>query len=427
MVACAAMNVVIISIGTELTTGQTVDTNATWLSARMTEIGATVVGRLTVGDDLGDIRRAILQALTQADTTILTGGLGPTPDDLTRFALAEAIDRPLEEHVGTLDAIRAIFNRMGRTMSPSNAVQALLPRGCEMIPNVHGTAPGISFQHEGKRLIALPGVPPEMMTMFKEKVRPMLGVLGGSVRISLGHLHCFGISESKVGELLADMMARDRNPQVGTTVAQAVISVRVRAMGSSEKEAQTLLRLDITEIRRRLGRAVFGEGEDTLESVVAGMLLSMGLTIATAESCTGGLLAKRLTDVPGSSAYFLCGYVTYANTAKTDLLEVSPQLLASHGAVSEPVAQSMASGCRMAAGSDIALSLTGIAGPAGGGSPAKPVGLVYAGMADEAGVEAMALRLGEHLPRGEIRERACSAALNLLRLRLLSLDANESP
>lgn len=425
MVTCAAMDVVIISIGAELTTGQTVDANATWLSARLTELGATVVGRLTIGDDLGDIRGAIRQALARADTTILTGGLGPTPDDLTRLAVAEAIDRPLEEHAGAIDAIREIFDRMGRTMSPSNTAQAMIPTGCEMIPNAHGTACGISYKQSGKRLVALPGVPSEMMAMFEEEVRPLLTTVVGSARISVGILQCFGISESKVGELLADMMARDRNPQVGTTVAQGVIGVRVRAVSGDEADAHTLLRSDMSETRRRLGHAVFGEGEDTLESVVGGMLKARGLTLATAESCTGGLLAKRLTDIPGSSAYFLRGYVTYADAAKTDLLGVSPELMASHGAVSEQAARAMASACRTAASADFALSLTGIAGPAGGDSSSKPVGLVYIGMADEGGVEVKTLRLGEHLRRGEIRERACSAALNLLRLRLLSLDVNE--
>ncbi len=417
------MNAVILSIGTELTTGQIVDTNAAWASAELTRLGARVAEQVTVGDDVDAIRAAIVRALDESDVVIVTGGLGPTPDDLTRQALAEAIDQPLEEDSEALAQIRAMFERLQRPMSGSNKIQAMIPRGCEMIPNAHGTAPGIRYGRDGGQLFALPGVPAEMKAMFVAAVAPVVRGLTGGTRTYQARLVCYGISEAKLGDLLGDLMIRDRNPLVGTTASCGVLSVRVVAQGQDEADAKRLATEDLTEIRRRVGRAVFGEGDDSLESVVARLLTRDHRTIATAESCTGGLLAKRLTDLPGSSEHFLRGYVTYSNQAKSDLLHVAPELILSMGAVSEAVAEAMASGCRTEAGSDFALSITGIAGPTGGSTPAKPVGLVYLGLADSAGVEVKRLLLGEHLSRTEIRDRACSAALNLLRLRLLRSGA----
>jgi nicotinamide-nucleotide amidase len=413
------MNAVILSIGTELTTGQNVDTNAAWLSARLTPMGVRVIRHVTVGDNLEPVREAIGQSLEECDLVVITGGLGPTPDDLTRRAVAEAIRQPLEENADALGQIRSLFQSWGRPMSDANRVQAMIPRNCDVIPNARGTAPGIRYRGEGTQLFALPGVPAEMMAMFDAAVVPALATRTGDGGACDRRLLCFGISEAKVGELLGDLMARDRNPLVGTTASHGVISVRIVAIGQNEAEAAKSAGADSAEIRRRLGHAVFGEGDDSLESVVARLLKERNRTLATAESCTGGLLAKRVTDVPGSSAYFLRGYVTYSNESKSDLVNVPPELIATHGAVSEAVAGAMAAGCRLAAGSGIGLSITGIAGPGGGNPPEKPVGLVYLGLAGETGVETKRLLLGSHLARAEIRDRACSAALNLLRLRLL--------
>ena len=214
-------------------------------------------------------------------------------------------------------------------------------------------------------------------------------------------------------------MGHDRTPLVGTTADRGVIGIRVIAYGPSEAEARSLIQADEQEIRRRLGDAVFGEGEATLESVVGSLLRKQGMTVATAESCTGGLLAKRLTDVPGSSAWFQCGYVTYSNEAKIELLGVSSDLIRSDGAVSEAVAGAMASGCGTRSGCDFSISITGIAGPAGGSAPTKPVGLVFIGLADSRGIEVRKALLGDHLDRKEVRDRSCGIALNMLRLRLL--------
>jgi len=295
----------------------------------------------------------------------------------------------------------------------------MLPSGCELLSNPRGTAPGIHYCRDETHLYALPGVPTEMKVMFNQSIAPLLMTVPGDQRPREGRLQCFGMSEAKVGELLADLMARDRNPLVGITASDAVLTIRVFGRGRDATEIEELIEADACEIRSRLGDAIFGEGDDTLESVVGGLLATHGQTIATAESCTGGLLAKRLTDIPGSSVYFLQGSITYSNWAKEQLLDVPEKLLIEHGAVSEQVAGAMASGCRTKAGSDFALSVTGIAGPGGGQPPDKPVGLVWFGMAYAGGVQAKRALLGEHLGRAEVRDRACKAALNLFRLHLL--------
>ncbi len=416
------VNAIIMSCGSELVTGQCVDTNSAWLSAQLTPLGVHVVEHVTVGDDQARLTSAIRRALENAELVILTGGLGPTLDDITRDALASALDKPLVESAEALKQIRAFYDRWQRPMPESNRRQALIPQGCAVIPNPRGTAPGIRFVDGNRRLYAFPGIPAEMQAMFRAEVLPQFDTGTGGARIESARLLCFGISEAKLGENLSDIMQRGRNPSVGTTASNAILTVRILADGASAAEARTLLRTDVDEIRRRLGTVIFGEGDDTLESVVARLLIDQQKTIATAESCTGGLLAKRFTDIPGSSAYFLRGYVAYADAAKVELLRVPADLLSRHGAVSDKVAEAMAIGCRRAAGADYALSITGIAGPSGGSPPEKPIGLVYIGLAHPTGVETLRILCGDHLTRDEIRDRSCKTALNLLRLRLLGVD-----
>ncbi len=420
------MRAEIISIGDELTRGLALDTNSAWLSQRLAALGIAVRRHQTIADDQADIRQSISDAAASAEIVLITGGLGPTADDLTRPALAEALGEPLETDQQALADLEAFFARLDRPMTESNRVQAERPRGAVTIRNSRGTAPGIRARLGTATIYVMPGVPGEMMTMFEQSIVPELTALAGDRVIAARTLHCFGVAEATVGEKIAHLMRRGRNPSVGTTAKDAVISVRIVAegnrgiseIGSSDPTAQQMLDRDADEIRSLLGTAVFGEEIDTLESVVAAELIRRGLTIATAESCTGGLLAKRLTDTAGSSAYFLRGFVTYSNQAKTDLLGVPESMLAAHGAVSEPVAASMASGCRQACNADYALSITGIAGPTGG-TPDKPVGLVCIGLADRTDVRATRHLFGEHLTRAEIRDRTCKTALNLLRLRLL--------
>lgn len=415
------MNAIILSVGTELVTGQCLDTNSAWLAGRLAERGVTTLEHRTVGDDPGHLAYALREGMAAADVVIVTGGLGPTLDDLTRDAIAAAVGSPLEENAEALGQIEAFFRRIDRAVSESNRRQALVPRGGGVIANPRGTAPGIAWPAEAPRIWALPGVPAEMKVMFEQSVAAALGPAAGESGIRVRRLLCFGVTEARLGEQIADLMARGRNPLVGTTASDAVLTVRIVAASETAAEAARLADDDAVEVRRRIGSAVFGEEDDTLQSVVARLLRAQGKTIATAESCTGGLLAEWLTETSGSSAYFLRGLVTYSNQAKIDELGVSPDEIAKHGAVSEAVAKAMAIGCRAAAGSDFALSITGIAGP-GGGSEEKPVGLVHVGLADGERVVVRRFTFGEHLTRREIRDRSVKAAINMLRLRMLQAD-----
>jgi nicotinamide-nucleotide amidase len=412
------MHACIISVGTELVTGQCLDTNATWLSEQLASVGVEVLEHVTVGDQLHQAARAIRQGIDRFDLVVATGGLGPTRDDLTREALAHAVGQPLVEDEEALRQIEAYFERLQRPFIEGNRVQALVPRGCSTIPNRRGTAPGLSCQSQGCLVYVLPGVPAEMKAMAEEFVLPQLGGRAAGRTIRLAGVLCYGKSEARIGELLEDLMTPGRNPSVGTTAKDAVITIRIVARAADPLAAQQLLDCDVADVRRRLGEVVFGSAGDTLEAAVARLLMEKGRTVATAESCTGGLIAKRLTDIPGSSAYFLQGFVTYSNQAKTDRLGVPTEMIEREGAVSEAVALAMAEGCRVVTAADVVISVTGIAGP-GGGTEQKPVGLVYIGLADDHGAKVKRFLFGEHLLRGEIRDRAAKTALNLLRIRLL--------
>ncbi len=415
------MRAVLISIGTELTSGQTVDTNSAWLAAQLESLGIEVCAHVTVPDDEAAISRAMTDAAAMGECVVVSGGLGPTEDDRTRAALAATLGVELAEDAEALRWIEAFFAQRKMTMREGNRRQALVPRGARAIDNPCGTAPGLRARIGAAEVFVLPGVPFEMRAMFERDVRPVLAAAQRG-RVTLCEVvHTCGKPESEVGGLIADLMAAGRNPAVGTTAALGIISVRIRALGETREVARTLLESDVHEVCERLGDAVFGRGHDSLAAVVGGLLRTAGKTLAVAESCTGGLLAKMITDVPGSSAYFLDGAVTYSNRAKKRFLGVPPPLLERHGAVSAEVAQAMALGCRQRSEADYALATTGIAGP-DGGTPDKPVGLVYVALAVERGAEVRELRLGEQSPRDVIRERSCIVLLNMLRRKLLAQD-----
>jgi nicotinamide-nucleotide amidase len=405
----------LLSIGTELTTGVITDTNSSWLSRHLAELGMAVTRHVTLSDDRADIHRAIADAAARCELLIVTGGIGPTADDLTRFGLADALATTLEENAEALEQIRGFFARWGREMSAANRIQALLPRGSSPLENATGTAPVMVAPLGDCRIICLPGVPSEMKRMFDDHVAPALAALDARPVIVIRALHTFGAAEAEVAQRIEHLMRPGRNPAVGTTASDAVISVRIVARAEAGEAADVLADQDQAEVAGLLGDLVFGRAEETLATAVARLLIERRATVSTAESCTGGLLAKLLTDVPGSSAYFLRGYVTYANEAKIELVGVPAELIHEHGSVSEPVARVMAHGCRERSGSDFALSVTGVAGPTGG-SAEKPVGLVYIGLADAAGVEVKRCLFGAHLSRESIRDRTCKTALNMLRL-----------
>ncbi len=406
----------IVSVGSELTLGQTVDTNSAWLSAELARLGVRTDRHLTVADDLSAVCEALSQAAQAAEVVLVTGGMGPTDDDLTRQALAEAAGVPLELHTDSVEQIQAFFTARGRTMAARNKSQAMFPRGATPIENTCGTAPGISMTLHGTPVFVMPGVPFEMKRMFRRDIAARVRT-GGVILSSV--LHCFGMGESDLAEKISDLMQRGRNPEIGTTANLGVIGIRINATADSEDAARRMLADAESELRRRLGPHLFGRDEDTLASVVGALLVERRRSLSIAESCTGGLIAELVTDVPGSSAYFVGGAVTYSNAMKTSLLGVDHDLIALHGAASEPVAEAMARGAAAKFDTDYAVAVTGIAGPAGG-TPQKPVGLVFVAIADRKSATVRRLQLGSDAPREIVRRRAAMSALNLLRLRILS-------
>lgn len=413
------MQTIIISVGDELTLGQVVDTNSAWLSARLVEWGILTRSHMTVPDDHAAIVRAVRQATELAELVVITGGLGPTQDDLTRQALAEVQGVPLVVHAPSLAKIEQFFKDRGRVMTESNRVQALVPAGADVLDNTQGTAPGLRLSIGRARVFALPGVPVEMKAMVEQHLAPIIGAQAGRTIVTC-KINTFGIGESMVGEALGDLMRRDSNPMIGTTVSAGIVSVRIRSDFPTRSQAQAELDRAVSVVKHKLGAAVFSEGEVSLAVVVGELLHARHLTVATAESCTAGLVAAMLTEVPGSSAWFLGGWVVYANRMKTAALGIPSELIAREGAVSEPVVQRMAAETLRRSSSDYALALAGVAGPEGG-SPEKPVGTIWIGLGKNTAGQAHVaterfLLFGD---RTMVRERAAKTALNMLRLDLL--------
>lgn len=420
----AGMDAIILSIGDELALGQTVNTNSAWLSSQLAAVGCGVSVHITVPDDQPAIERAIRESAAGCDILLISGGLGPTEDDLTRQALAGVMGQPLELNAEWLAELEKFFAARGRPMPATNRIQAMIPRTAKMIFNTAGTAAGIdaavpSGRARPTRVFVMPGVPKEMKIMFERDVLPHVRAAGGGAVILSRTLHTFGLGEGAVAEKLGELMRRGRNPSVGTTVSNGVVSLRVNARFGCRAEAEQELGQTVAACRTALGSLIFGEDEQSLQEVVGRMLESAkgSPIVATAESCTGGLLGKMLTDIPGSSAYYTHGWVTYANRAKEELLGVPAEVLQQHGAVSEPVVIAMAHGARSRAGSTYALAISGIAGP-DGGTPAKPVGTVCIALAHPEGCHARTFLFPGD--RDFIRDRSAKMALTLLRYHLLS-------
>jgi nicotinamide-nucleotide amidase len=405
----------IISIGNEVLSGHTVDTNAAYIARQLRLIGIPTISSYTVADLQPAIVRALKLAAEEADIVIVTGGLGPTDDDLTREGFADFLGAELELREDLLVRISERFRRRGVPMVRKNAGQARMPRGADVVPNNWGTAPGVLAEKDGKVFFALPGVPREMEQMLAASVLPRLQVLVRSQVVVVRRLKCFGAGESTIAEMIGDAMARDRNPLVNCTAHMGVITLEIVATSQNAAEAETLIEGQEAALRAILGPLVYGVGEQTLAEVVGLQLAQQSRTLAVAESCTGGLLAKLITDIPGSSRYFMRGWVTYSNDAKTDELDVPKELIDEHGAVSQQVAEAMVRGARLRAGTDYAIGITGIAGP-DGGTDEKPVGLVYVSV--DFGDQISTVR--EVLPweRGFVRLWAAQTALDILRRRL---------
>ncbi len=406
----------IIAIGSELLAPDRTDTNSLWLTEQLNRLGIEVKLKTVVGDDDARLEEAIKDATRRSKVVITTGGLGPTEDDITRKVTARALGRRLLLDEDLLAEIRQRFQNFGVAMPERNSRQAMVIEDAQVLPNPNGTAPGMFIDHNGTAIVLLPGPPREMKPMFENHVASRLLSRAGSQKVVRRMLRVAGMGESAVDEKIAPIYSQYENPQTTILFNQSEIEIHLTARGRTEADAEVLLDRLSEQIEERLGNSIFAFAGETMEQVVGLKLSVGGYTLAVAESCTGGLIAQRLTDVPGSSKYFIEGVVTYSNDAKMRALGVEPILFLEHGAVSAPVAEAMAEGIRKRAETDFGLAITGIAGP-GGGTEDKPVGLVYIALTSESGTEHRKLNLPGD--RQLVRWRASQAALDLLRRRLI--------
>lgn len=377
------MNAEILCIGTEVLIGDIVNTNAAYIAKRLSEAGVNVYYHTVCGDNTERISECLDIALNRSDIVITTGGLGPTYDDITKEIVAHKLGKKLVLDMSVLNRIENYFVKSNRTMTENNKKQAYIPEGAHIFENMFGTADGIAVNHTNKTVIMLPGPPREMKPMLDNQVLPYLSLKSEHVLVS-SNVNIFGIGESAVEEALSDLMKNSVNPTVAPYVGNGELRLRVTSRAENEKKAKELISPVIKQIKEVLGKYVYGVDCASLEQVLVDNLLEKKLTVAFAESCTGGLISKRITDIPGSSAVFGFGMCTYANQAKMKLLSVKEDTLKKYGAVSEETAIEMAQGALMVSGADIAVSVTGIAGPTGG-TETKPVGLVYLGIATKKG------------------------------------------
>lgn len=406
----------IIAIGSELLTPDRSDTNSLWLTEKLNSIGIEVKLKTIVGDDDARLEETIKDALRRSRVVIMTGGLGPTEDDITRKVAARALGRRLKLDEKVLEEISARFLSFGRAMPQINSRQAMVIEAAEVLANPNGSAPGMYIEYDNRAVVLLPGPPREMRPMYENFVQPKLLAKVGDVRVVRRVLRVSGLGESAIDERIAPVYTQYTNPQTTILFNRSEVEIHLTAQAKTEAEAELLLDGLAGQIEERLGESIFAFRGETMEEVVGLRLAVAGFTLAVAESCTGGLISERLTEVPGSSVYFMEGVVTYSNDAKIRSLGVEAELISRHGAVSAEVAEAMAEGIRERAGTDFGLSVTGIAGP-GGGSDEKPIGLVYIALADDAHTEHRKLQLpgDRHL----IRWRASQAALDMLRRRLI--------
>ena len=406
----------ILCVGTELLLGDIVNTNAAYLSQQLAELGIHVYKHTAVGDNPERLRRAIDAAFSEADLVITSGGLGPTYDDLTKETVAAYFGRKMEMHQPSLETIREYFRRTGRVMTKNNEKQAMMPQGAVIFPNRYGTAPALAIEENeegGKTAIMLPGPPSELTKIFPEEVRPYLEKRRGASLLSK-NVHIFGMGESAVEEKLRDLMTKSTNPTVAPYCKEGEVRLRVTAEAENKETAARMCdglieKIYDTEIKD----VIYGVDVDSLENALLIFLRERGLTVAVAESCTGGLIAKRITDISGCSDVFMGGCVTYTNEVKQKLLGVSAETLVRYGAVSEQTAAEMARGVRERLGADVGVSATGVAGPTGG-SDETPVGTVFIGVSTKSGEKVRKLTLSPMRSREYIRFVSASNAYDMI-------------
>jgi nicotinamide-nucleotide amidase len=406
----------IIAIGSELLTPDKTDTNGLWLTGRLNEIGIEVKLKTIVGDDCARLEETIRDALKRSEIVIATGGLGPTEDDITRAVSAKAIDRELIYRDDLEADLRERFRHFGREMPEINKRQAFVVEGAQVLPNPNGTAVGMAIDLNEKILVILPGPPRENQPMFNDFVLPKLRRMAGEIYVRRKILRVAGMGESAVDEAVAPIYTAYKTVQTSILFNKSEIEIHLTAQSDSETEAQRIIEELAAKIAEKLGVAVFAMNGETMEETVGNLLKERGETLSIAESCTGGLIGARLTEMPGASAYFIEGAIIYANEAKTRALGVPAELIEKHGAVSAEVAEAMARGMREKSDTDYAVSVTGIAGPSGG-SEEKPVGLVFVGYADREKSKSFKIILPGD--RYLIRWRASQAALDYLRRKIL--------
>jgi len=416
------MKAEIVATGTELLLGETLNTSVHFLTGKLSSLGIEVDYHTTVGDNSERLEQVLRQAIERTDLLVTTGGLGPTVDDLTKELVAKVLNIKMELDPSSLEQIKQFFGRRKAPMPLNNEKQAYFPQNSKILPNPIGTAPGAIIEKNGKTVIILPGPPFEMTPMFNTYVWPELqkNIDPNAERMNERVLKVFGMGESAIEEVLADLISLT-NLSMSLLAKRAEMHIRLVARSSRKMstEADEVLNRAEEEIRRRLGNKVFGRDQETMIGIVGQLLKNQQLTIATAESCTGGLLGASLTQEPGSSGFYLGGVISYSNSLKQGLLGVNEESLLKYGAVSEEVASEMAEGIRSQVGADLAISTTGIAGP-GGGTDQKPVGLVYVGLATAKGVQVEKIQLyGE---REYVRQLTVQAALNRVRVHMLNIE-----
>ncbi|WP_296418579.1 competence/damage-inducible protein A [Vulcanococcus sp. DEBay_Sum22DG08_74] len=412
------MTAEVLCVGSELLLGNITNGNARWIAEQLAALGVPHQRQMVVGDNRERLMAEVRQAAGRCRVLITTGGLGPTPDDLTTEAIAAAFETPLVEHPEIWAEIQARLSARGRICSPSNRRQAFLPEGAAVLPNPTGTAPGMIWSPvPGFTVLTFPGVPSEMKAMWQQTAAPWLRQSGLAAGVFASRmLRFWGVSESALAEEMADLLEQ-ANPTVAPYAGAGEVKLRITARAEHQADAEALLLPVEREIRRRTGKSCFGVDEQSLAEVVLQQLRLRGQTVAVAESCTGGGLGAALAAVPGASDVFLGGVIAYANGVKQGLLGVPAELLLAHGAVSDPVAQSMAEGARRVTGADWGLAITGVAGP-GGGSDEKPVGLVHLAIAGPDGCSSEGVRFGTSRGRTWIQTLSAGEALNRLRLQL---------
>lgn len=412
----------IIAIGSELLTPAKTDTNSLWLTEKLNEIGIEVRLKTIVGDDEMRLEETIRDAVSRSDIVITTGGLGPTEDDITRKISAKALDRELVFKDKLLEELRERFKSYGYEMPEKNKSQAYIVEDAEVLPNPNGSAVGMAVEIDGKFLVILPGPPRELKPMFENYVLPKLKESAGEIFVRRRSLRVAGMGESSLDELIAPIYTKYKNPQTATLFNKTEIEIQLTAQGETLAEAENLNEELANKIAKKLGIAVFAKNGEKMEEVIGKLLTERGETLSVAESCTGGLIGYRLTDVAGSSKYFIGGVVAYHNDAKIRTLNVSAELIEKHGAVSGEVAEALAKGMRQRAKTDYAISITGIAGP-GGGTDEKPVGTVFVGYSDKEITKSLRLKLPGD--RNLIRWRSSQAALDYLRRKILEKNTDE--